>query len=245
MNGSILLAAIGGAAIDFLEIAVIAYAIARSGYLREALLGSLGGILLVGLLSVPLGQVLLWIPLECLQRLVGAILLGLGLRWVNKSLQRQAQGRRSGWMSDDPLTAEGITLEPQAVGFSLFNFIAMLKSAVLETLEVAILIVTLGSASQAWPEALIGTAIAFGFAIVIVAGLHQYLLNVPEVLIKLGAGILLGALGTFWFGEGMGLHWWLADWAIVAIFGLYSGLAMVALGWLVRRETEATEQEQV
>ncbi|MGI0493624.1 COG4280 domain-containing protein [Alkalinema pantanalense CENA528] len=245
MNGSILLAATGGAAIDFLEIAVIAYAIARSGYPREALLGSLGGILLVILLSVPLGQILLWIPLQWLERLVGAILLGLGLRWVNKSLQRQAQGRRSGWMSDDPLAAEGITLEPQALGFSIFNFVAMLKSAVLEALEVAILVVTLGSTSQAWLEALVGTTIALGFAIIIVVGLHQYLLQVPEVLIKLGAGILLSALGTFWLGEGIGFHWWLADWSIVAIFGLYSGLAMAALGWLVQRGTENAEQKQV
>jgi len=37
VNWQISIAAMGGAAIDFLEIAVIAYAIARSGYPREAI----------------------------------------------------------------------------------------------------------------------------------------------------------------------------------------------------------------
>jgi uncharacterized membrane protein len=73
--------------------------------------------------------------------------------------------------------------------------------------------------------------------------LHQYLLNVPEVLIKLGAGILLSALGTFWLGEGVGIHWWFADWVIVPIVGFYGGLAMVGLGWFIRRYPENYKQE--
>lgn len=51
----------------------------------------------------------------------------------------------------------------------------------------------------------------------IVTVLHQYLLNVPEVLIKLGSGILLGGLGSFWLGEGLGFDWLFGDLAIAAI----------------------------
>jgi len=38
-----------------------------------------------------------------------------------------------------------------------------------------------------------------------------HLLKVPEVLIKLGAGILLMAFGTFWVGEGLGWNWPLGE----------------------------------
>lgn len=235
MNWSILVAATGGAAVDFLEIAVIAYAIARSGYWREAVWGSISGALLIAAIAFPSSKILASIPLHWLELIVGTTLIWFGWRWVNKSIWRQAQGRRAGWMSDDPLAAEGIVLDEQNIGFSKLNFLVMAKSSILETLEIAILIVTLGLASGAWYEALVGTAAALIFAVVIVAVLHNYLLNVPEVLIKLGAGILLGSLGTFWLGEGLGIEWLFEDLAIFAIVGIYSILAMLTLWWLERR----------
>ena len=110
----------------------------------------------------------------------------------------------------------------------------MAKSAILETFEVAILVVTLGLASGAWYESLAGTAIALVFSVLIVTVLHKYLLNVPEVLIKLGSGILLGGLGTFWLGEGLGFDWLFGDFAIAAIVAAYSGIAAIVLWWLKR-----------
>jgi Ca2+/H+ antiporter, TMEM165/GDT1 family len=234
INWNILIAAIGGAAIDFLEIAVIAYAIARSGYRREAIAGSIFGVLLVGIIAIPFGGVLRSIPLNWLEIIVGITLLWFGWRWVNKSIKRLAKGKRAGWMSDDPLAAEEIVLDGQNLGFNQLNFWVMAKSAILETFEVAILIVTLGLASGAWYESLAGTAIALVFAVVIVTVLHNYLLNVPEVLIKLGSGILLGSLGTFWLGEGLGFDWLFGDLAIAAIVAAYSGIAAIVLWWLKR-----------
>ena len=234
VNWQILIAAIGGAAIDFLEIAVIAYAIARSGYKREALAGSIFGVSLVGIIAIPFGEILRSIPLNWLEILVGVTLLWFGWRWVNKSIKRLAKGKRAGWMSDDPLTAEEIVLDGQNLGFNQLNFWVMAKSAILETFEVAILVVTLGLASGAWYESLAGTAIALVFSVLIVTVLHKYLLNVPEVLIKLGSGILLGSLGTFWLGEGLGFDWLFGDFAIAAIVTAYSGLSAIGWWWLRR-----------
>ena len=245
INWSILVAAIGGASIDFLEIAVIAYAISRSGYQREAVWGSILGVLLVAAIAFPFGEILGLIPLHWLEILVGITLIWFGWRWVSKSIKRQAQGKRAGWMSDDPLAAEEIVLDKQNSGFSNLNFWVMTKSAILEALEIAILVVTLGLASGAWYESLAGTAIALIFAVVIVAALHNYLLNVPEVLIKLGSGILLSALGTFWLGEGLGVTWMFADFAIAAIVAAYSGLAMLFLWWSKRQHMEVTIANQV
>jgi Ca2+/H+ antiporter, TMEM165/GDT1 family len=234
VNWQILIAALSGAAIDFLEIAVIAYAIARSGYRREAIAGSIFGVLLVGIIAIPFGGVLQSIPLNWLEILVGLTLLWFGWRWVNKSIKRLAKGKRAGWMSDDPLAAEEIVLDEQNLGFNQLNFWVMTKSAILETFEVAILVVTLGLASGAWYESLTGVAIALVFSVLIVTVLHKYLLNVPEVLIKLGSGILLGSLGTFWLGEGLGFDWSFGDFAIAAIVAVYSGLTAIGLWWLRR-----------
>ena len=245
INWQILIAAIGGAAIDFLEIAVIAYAIARSGYREEAIAGSIFGILLVGIIAIPFGSILRSIPLNWLEILVGITLIWFGWRWVNKSIKRLAKGKRAGWMSDDPLAAEEIVLDGQKLGFNQLNFWVMAKSAILETFEVAILVVTLGLASGAWYESLAGTAIALVLAVVIVTLLHNYLLNVPEVLIKLGAGILLAALGTFWLGEGLKLDWWLGEIAIAAIVAAYSGLSAIGFWWLKRDLGEVSVSDRV
>ncbi|WP_310424074.1 hypothetical protein [Chamaesiphon sp. VAR_48_metabat_135_sub] len=234
VNWQILIAALGGAAIDFLEIAVIAYAIARSGYKKEAIAGSIFGVILVGIIAIPFGGILRSIPLNWLEILVGVTLLWFGWRWVNKSIKRLAKGKRAGWMSDDPLAAEEIVLDGQNLGFNQLNFWVMAKSAILETFEVAILVVTLGLASGAWYESLAGTAIALVFSVLIVTVLHKYLLNVPEVLIKLGSGILLGSLGTFWLGEGLGFDWLFGDFAIAAIVTAYSGLSAIGWWWLRR-----------
>ena len=234
VNWQILIAALGGAAIDFLEIAVIAYAIARSGYKKEAIAGSIFGVILVAAIAIPFGGILRSIPLNWLEILVGVTLLWFGWLWVNKSIKRLAKGKRAGWMSDDPLAAEEIVLDGQNLGFNQLNFWVMAKSAILETFEVAILVVTLGVASGAWYESLAGTAIALIFSVLIVTVLHKYLLNVPEVLIKLGSGILLGGLGTFWLGEGLGFDWLFGDLAIAAIVAAYSGIAAIILWWLKR-----------
>ncbi|MBO9998151.1 MAG: hypothetical protein J7641_03935 [Cyanobacteria bacterium SID2] len=241
MNVNISIAAFGGAFVEFLEIAVIAYAIARSGYPKEAFWGSIVGVLAIASISIPFSQVLEAIPLHFLEIAIGSILVVFGLRWVQKSVLRQASKTRAGWMSENPLESEHIVLDDRTSNFNLLNFWIVTKSSMLEALEVAILIVTLGLASQAWYEATIGAIVALVFSIVLVAILHQYLLNVPEVSIKMGAGILLSALGTFWLGEGLNIEWILGDSIVVVIVGIYSAIAIATIQWLKSRNLQAPE----
>jgi Ca2+/H+ antiporter, TMEM165/GDT1 family len=106
MNWSVFLAAGGSASIEFLETAAIAYAIARSGYLREALWGSLAGLTAVAGIAGVFGTGLQAIPLHWLQIGIGTVLLWFGWGWVKKSVLRQVQGKRAGWIADDPLTVD-------------------------------------------------------------------------------------------------------------------------------------------
>ena len=241
INWSVALAAGGSASLEFLETAAIAYAIARSGFRREAITGCIVGLLVVTIVAIALGTNVQFIPLHWLQMVTGSILLWFGWGWVKKSVMRQATGRRAGWITEDPLTSEGISLDSSYQGFSRLNFLVMAKSAALEAFEVAVIVITLGLASDAWYEALGATGIALIGAIILVAALHSYLIKVPDVFIKLGAGVLLCALGTFWLVEGLGIDWLVGDWAILGLISLYSLTAVLAISWL-RRRTDVSEK---
>jgi uncharacterized membrane protein len=228
MNLGVFAAAISSASVEFFETGAIAYAIARSGYPKEAIWGTLTGLISVGLLSAFLGTELQLIPVRLLQVVIGGVLLWFGWGWYKKSILRQAYRKRAGWIVD-PLVSEGIELEKQHQGFNRVNFLIMTKSAAIEALEVALVVVTLGLASRAWNEALFGALLALLLTIAIIAVLHGYLVKVPDVFLKLGAGIMLLSYGTFWLGEGLGLAWPFADLALLILIGVYSLVSLVAI----------------
>ncbi|MGD1937808.1 MAG: COG4280 domain-containing protein [Cyanophyceae cyanobacterium] len=234
MNWNVAIAAGGSASLDFLEIVVIAYAIARSGYKREAIAGCIVGISIVAIAAIALGTNIQMIPLHWLQMVTGAVLVWFGGGWAKKAVKRQVRGRRAGWMDGDPLAAEAISLDMDQQGFSVGNFVVMAKSAALEAFELAVIAITLGIASNAWYEILGAISLTFIGSIVVVLALHTYLLKVPDVMLKLSTGILLLSLGTFWLGEGLGWDWWYEDWAILGLLGLYSLLAALSILWLKR-----------
>jgi uncharacterized membrane protein len=59
--------------------------------------------------------------------------------------------------------------------------------------------------------------------------LHGYLVKIPEVLIKLAAGILLMAFGSFWLGEGMGIAW--PDLTLLLLVFVYGLLCFLFIRW--------------
>jgi uncharacterized membrane protein len=60
---------------------------------------------------------------------------------------------------------------------------------------------------------------------------HRPLARVPENTLKFAVGVMLSAFGIFWTGEGLGVSWPGADFAIVgfAVLFLTVGIASVAL----------------
>lgn len=240
MNTGVFVTVLSGAGVEFFETAAIAYAVARSGYAREAIWGTVSGVGIVAVSAALVGTGLKLIPLHLLQIAIGLVLLWFGWGWYKKSILRQASHRRAGWITD-PLEAEGIHLESRNRRFSHVNFIVMFKSAALETLEVALVVLPLGLASGAWAEALSATGIALLFTLLLVAVLHGYLVKVPEVLLKLGAGILLLSYGTFWLGEGLGFDWWLGDWMLLILFGIYSLVSVLAIRWIEAKQAASRD----
>ena len=93
------------------------------------------------------------------------------------------------------------------------------KGVFLEGLEVVIIVLTLGTTSGNLGLA----ALAAGSAVVVVglAGLilARQLSSVPENAMKMGVGLMLVSFGTFWSGEGVGVHWPGSDLAIPVLVG--------------------------
>ena len=98
-----------------------------------------------------------------------------------------------------------------------YAFTVAFKGVFLEGLEVAFIVVTIGSAQDNLGVAAVGAAVAF--VVVLLAGIvvHGPLSRVPENALKFGVGVMLTAFGIFWSGEGAGVAWPGRDAALLAL----------------------------
>jgi Ca2+/H+ antiporter, TMEM165/GDT1 family len=55
---------------------------------------------------------------------------------------------------------------------------------------------------------------------------------VPENTLKMGVGLMLVSFGTFWAGEGAGVHWPGSDLAVLVLVGVYAVVAWLAVSAL-------------
>lgn len=230
-NVEVFLSAFAGAGVEFLEVVAIAYALARAGFPREALRGTMASVVLVGLLAMLFGPRLVLFPIRWLQCLAGAALLYFGGKWIRKSVLRQARRKRAGWV-EHPLKGRTLQLSGGSQRFSYLNFIIMMKGAALETFEAIVIVMSIALSSKAWVEAVSGAICAFGVAFATVLLLHGYLLKVPDVLLKLGAGILFASFGTFWLAKGIGLEKLLNELSLPILALGYACLSVGAVRWL-------------
>jgi Ca2+/H+ antiporter, TMEM165/GDT1 family len=235
INPGIFIGAALSSGIEFLEIVAIAYALSSTGYRREALCGSVTGIVAVVLAGALLGPALVLFPLRWLQVAAGLVLIYFGWKWSKKSVIRQAVGKRAGWI-ENPLKNRALEMDRAKSRFSYLNFAMMTKCAALETFEVALIVITIGLSSRAWLEALSGASIALVGMIGLVISLHGYLQRLPDVFLKLGAGLMLLTLGTFWLFEGLGFKWPIGELSALPLFCLFLLSSWIAIQ-LVRRQS--------
>ena len=192
------------------------------------------GIVAVVLAGALLGPALVLFPLRWLQVAAGLVLIYFGWKWSKKSVIRQAAGERAGWI-ENPLKNRALEMDRAQSRFSYLNFAMMTKCAALETFEVALIVITIGLSSRAWLEALSGASIALAGTICLVISLHGYLRRLPDVFLKLGAGLMLLTLGTFWLLEGLGFKWPIGELSALPLFCLILLSSWIAIQ-LVRRQ---------
>src|SRR5580692_10053036 len=165
---------------------------------------------------------------------VGVFLLLFGLKWLHKAILRSS-GLKS--LHDEAASFEATTqrLGPKeaAAGIDRVGVTTALGGVFLEGLEVVFIVVALGGL-QDIPSAVAGALIA----LLIVGGagvaFRSPLTRVPENAMKYVVGIMLTSFGSFYAGEGIGVHWWGDDLSLLVLIATY-GLASIAFVWFLRR----------
>src|SRR5664280_1975434 len=84
------------------------------------------------------------------------------------------------------------------------------------------------------------TTMAAAAAIVVVGVVGvivgRQLSSVPENAMKMGVGLMLVSFGTFWSGEGVGVHWPGSELAIPVLVAVYGAVAWALVVLLDRRD---------
>jgi uncharacterized membrane protein len=197
---------------------------------RSALLGSAAGLVLLALLVALLGRTLAAVPLPVLQLVVGMLLLMFGMRWLRKAVLRAAGVLA---VHDEGRTFDEETRGLRAQGrertsrLDKLAFVTTFKAVVLEGIEVVFIVIALGAGGRLLFPAAVGAALALLLVVALGLWLHRPLTKVPENALKFGVGVMLAAFGTFWAGEGIGLHWPGADAAVVGLIAAYLGAGLV------------------
>ncbi len=227
--------------VEMVEALTIVLAVGTTRGWRSALEGTAVGLGVLGALVGLLGPALVrYVPLGTLRLVVGGLLLVFGLQWLRKALLRSAGLKAK--HDEDAIYARHVsdltTSERASKGRDATGFAVAFKGVFLEGLEVVVIVLTLGGADHRLGLAAAAASVAV--VVVALAGLvvARQLSSVPENTMKLVVGLMLVSFGTFWGGEGVGVHWPGSDLAIPVLVGTY-GLVSWGLVQLLRRNGRA------
>ena len=212
--------------VEMVEALTIVLAVGVTRGWRSAIEGVVVALVTLGAIVVALGPTLIHlVPLTTLRLVVGALLLIFGLQWLRKAVLR-ASGLKAKHDEDAIFSEQVAELsEVPASGRDTTGFVVAFKGVFLEGLEVVVIVLTLGTTSRNLGVA--AGAAGAAMVVVLIAGLvvARQLSSVPENAMKMVVGVMLVSFGTFWSGEGVGVHWPGSDLAIPVLVAAYGALA--------------------
>jgi Ca2+/H+ antiporter, TMEM165/GDT1 family len=235
MSIVVLLATALAAGVEWVEALTIVLAVGLLKGWRSALVGMAIGFVALALLVAVFGfTITSKVSIDAARTVVGVFLLLFGLKWLHKAILRSS-GLKS--LSDEAEkfeeTKKKLGQSAATSGLDRAGVTTALSGVFLEGLEVVFIVVALGGL-QDIPSAVIGALVA----LVIVGGagaaFRRPLTRVPENAIKYVVGIMLTSFGTFFSGEGIGVHWWGDDLSLLILIAAY-GLASLAFVGLLKR----------
>ena len=217
--------------VEVVEAFTIVLAVATLRGWRPAALGTAGGLGVLAGIVLLLGPLLDRVPISSLQLAIGILLLLFGMGWLRKASLRAA-GVIPLHDEEAIFTAEAAELSEHArrrqrnLGWAAG--IIALKAVLLEGLEVVFIVIAVGAGRGLLVPAGLGALAAC--AVVLAAGaiVHRPLSRVPENILKFGVGVMLSAFGVFWTGEGLGIAWPGADFALLLFAALFLGAGLLA-----------------
>ena len=177
---------------------------------RSPLLGVAAAAVALAAIVAALGPALPLLPVDLLRLIVGALLLTFGLQWLRKGILR-ASGykplRDEAAMFRLERERAAVAGADQRGGLDWYGFTLAFKGVLLEGLEVAFIVISIGGGQGHVPLAATGAGVAFVVVAIVGALVRAPLARVPENAIKLAVGVMLTSFGIFWAAEGAGADW--------------------------------------
>src|SRR5713101_5320788 len=193
-------AAFLGSLVEFVEALTIILAVGTVRGWRSALLGTAGGLAVLTALVVVLGPALGVVPVTVLQFVIGLLLLLFGLSWLRKAVRRAAGTIP---LHDERKAFESATAALDGTGaatpsrWDTVAIVTTFKAVVLEGVEVAFIVLTVGAAGHMILPASLGAASAGVVVALAALALRRPLARVPENTLKFSVGVLLASFGAF------------------------------------------------
>jgi uncharacterized membrane protein len=161
-------------------------------------------------------------PVADAQIVVGVFLLLFGLRWLHKAILRQAGVKALHDEAEEfEATKEALSGREHWVALTTaFN------GVLLEGIEVVLIVIALGGVGHRLGAA-VGAVAALAAVIALGIALRAPLTRVPENLMKASVGVMLTSFGSFFVGEGIGVHWWHEDVSILLLVALFAALFVI------------------
>jgi len=224
-------------ALEFVEAATIVLAVAYTAGWRVALTATAWALAVLVLITGLLGPALvLYVPISTLQIVIGLFLTIFGYTWLRKAIWRYA-GRKAMRNEDAAFNAEVESLRQHETRFA---FATAFNGVLLEGLEVAVIVITFSADRRGtFVWAATGALIAGILVAIAAAILRKPFARVPENAMGFIVGIMLLSFGTFWSGEGLGMHWWAGEATLAWIVALYVLAALVLIAFWRRQRAIA------
>jgi Ca2+/H+ antiporter, TMEM165/GDT1 family len=222
--------------VEVVEAFTIVLAVSTIRGYRPAILGSLAGLVLLGLMVVVLGPMLNRVPLNLLQIVIGVLLLLFGMRWLRTAILRAAGiiPLRDEQLKFDQATANLKDARAHESRLDWLAGITAFKAVVIEGLEVVFIVIAIGAGPGLLLPASLGALAAFVLVLFAGIAVRRPLARVPENTLKFGVGLMLTAFGVFWTGEGLGVNWPGSDLAILGFVIVFLLIAVCLVAFARR-----------
>jgi len=206
-------------AVEAVEALTIVMAVGFTRSWPSALSGVAAALVVLTAIVALFGRALISLPIDRLRIVIGVLLLFFGLQWLRKAVLRAAglkalHDERSAYERE---LADARAAERAASAWDGYSLAIAFKGVLLEGLEVALIVVTLGADQH--NTALAAAAAGAAVAVVIAAGVaaRAPLARVPENTMKFAVGVMLCSYGIFWSAEGAGVRWPAGDGMLLVI----------------------------
>jgi len=218
-NLLVFLGAALASAVEMVETLTIVLALGVTRGWRAPLQGAVAALAVLVVLVALLGPALEAVPIDVLRLVVGSLLLVFGLQWLRKAILR-ASGHKAVHDEEAAFAAEVAAARAAgrpSTGVDRYALVISFKSTLLEGMEVAFIVITLGANQGATGIAAAGAVAAFVVVVIVGVLVRHPLSRVPENTLKFAVGVMLTSFGTFWAGEGVGIDWPGAEVALAAL----------------------------